>query len=277
MSYKNFEAFNKALSDLAPTARSNLIFRLINLSSQLASIVEDLPGNWARAYASVQQLQYDADGRLEDVTSTEAISSVDNLIYAVRSKFLSVKNDLDSLAKQIDSVPIQVTITHIDARFNINKAFIAGNYYFQYVDYSGTSVGISFSVDSNGHFHNFQEVVGPSPSGYTVITPSNAGDHGLYLQVHSNPDNDSALCTLASLNSNNELNICMVLNNLKYMQSDGTTNVAALGNLPSTTGDKLNVSIQSKEIQVPVTLRSTDILSYDDGSTMLGVLNNLVS
>lgn len=274
MSYKNFDAFNKALSDLAPTARSNLIFRLINLASQLSSIVEDLPGNWARAYASLQQLQYDANGKLEDVTSSEAISSVDNLIYAVRSKFLSVKNDLDSLSKQIEAMTIDAQIQHVDSRFNITKPVVPGRYSFIYIP-GGFPLGApsyrSFTVDSNGHFSN---IIDKLDANTTRIEPDTAGEYGMALKIMLR-NTGPGIVMLAALTSNGVLNVCNMKSDLTYIQSDGTSDSGG-SELTSIKGSDLNVTNQSRDVQVPVTLQANEILSFNDGSNMLTELNKLV-
>lgn len=281
MSYKSFEPFNKVLGDLAPTARSNLIFRLINLASQLSGVVEDLPGNWARAYASIQQLQYDADGKLEDVTSAEAISSVDNLIYSVRSKFLSLKNDLDSLAKQIEDTPVNIILQQVDSRFNITDALVPGKYYFYYWQSPVTRLNayVQFDVDISGHFSNILtgtlNASDPVPAGQ-YITLTNAGTFGMALRISRLKNSQKSTIMLAALTSEGVLNVCNMLSNGTFIQSDGTSSFSEYTGPAAITGSALNVTNQSRDITVPVTLKANEILSYNDGSSMLVELNRLV-
>ena len=271
MSYKNFDAFNKALGDLAPTARSNLIFRLINIASQLSGVVEELPSNWARAYASLQQLQYDANGKLEDVTSIEAITSVDNLIYAARSKFLSLKNDLDSLSRQIEAMTVDAQIQHIDSRFNVTNPVVPGQYTFVWSEFIFDTIYMSFTVDSNGHFSGFTN---KRVSGATLIDPETANNYGLILKVMLR-QTGPGVAMLAALTSNGVLNVCNMKSDLTYIQSDGTSDSGG-SELTSIKGSDLNVTNQSRDMQIPVTLQANQILSYNDGSNMLAELNKLV-
>lgn len=92
--YKNFDQINEDIRTLmASSVPRETISRIINVVSNAAQSIQDLPDQWARAYAGVQTVEYDSDGHVSDVTTPDAISTVNATIARATGSFSS-SNDL---------------------------------------------------------------------------------------------------------------------------------------------------------------------------------------
>lgn len=108
--YINFSALNIVIENQGPTARCQLAQRLINISNAINQVATNLPTEWGRAYAGVQQLQYSASGLISDVTPPEAKSVPNQYIAEAINDIKVLQDDLQSLAQQFSVSPIELNL-----------------------------------------------------------------------------------------------------------------------------------------------------------------------
>jgi hypothetical protein len=114
MAYKNFSDLNAALESSRVSARQQLCQRLINLSSQISSLLATLPQEWGDAYANVQVMKYASDGTPSDVTESsfpDNITVPNSIISKYSGQLNSLIEDINSLAQQYQDIDVHPTLT----------------------------------------------------------------------------------------------------------------------------------------------------------------------
>lgn len=106
MAYKDFTQFNEAAQDIRPTARIQLIQRILNAASLVSSLAQGVPIRWASSYKSFQVLKYVTDQDPVDVTTNAAISAVDSVLYEADNQLKSSTDDMNTLTAELESLDI---------------------------------------------------------------------------------------------------------------------------------------------------------------------------
>lgn len=102
MAFKNFQAFTNACKNLQQQLdRNTLLVRIINRVSQIITSSQAIPSQYTTKYNSVQLLQYDSEGNLNDVTPAEQLSVPENVLGSAVSSIQSnqrlIEGDIASL------------------------------------------------------------------------------------------------------------------------------------------------------------------------------------
>lgn len=116
--YKNFSDYNDAAQDLRPTAKSQLVQRILNGVNTLSSLGQQLPLKWANAYKSFQVLKPVTGQNPEDVTSENAVSAVDSILYDTKSQLQASQEDIDTLCTEMNKIPASTQLQLQDVTKN---------------------------------------------------------------------------------------------------------------------------------------------------------------
>lgn len=143
MSYKSFSELSDYLES-QKEAYSNLSVwsALSSLFTRVMSILNSVASNYARAYALVQQIKYDEDGNIEDVTSEERASVADNVLSQAREALMEVDVDRANLPRPT-TTDLQVTATgdaQVEAKPYVQK--------FSFKDGGGYEVNVVIDIDN---------------------------------------------------------------------------------------------------------------------------------
>lgn len=287
MSYKSFEDFNEAFIDLAPTARSNLVYRLLNLASQLSSVLTDLPVNWARQYSSIQQLQYDAQGNIQDVTPSEAVTSADYLVSSAKAKFDSVRNDLLSLEKQIAEEVVSVSVMVRQQDCSISTA-ADGSYSLDISPSNAHNRFVNFTVtDGNLVVVKISDSI---PSGYTEVTQANSQSLGFAFccsGINRSGDDAALSFRIETIKSDGVISYIQAASSDAHsyrvifgVDSNGDFSADASQRYVTamvTRKSDLQITESEQSQTVETSVSVEDILDYNDGSEMESVLSGLLN
>lgn len=99
--YKNFSTYNTAAESVRPSARIQLVQRILNAANIISNLVNGVPLKWASSYKSFQVLKYSENSSPEDVTSANAISAVDSILHEAESQIRSSNDDMNTLLSEI--------------------------------------------------------------------------------------------------------------------------------------------------------------------------------
>jgi hypothetical protein len=104
--YKDFSTFNRDADDIRPTGRIQLIQRILNAASLISTLSAGVPLKWANAYKSFQVLKPVSNADPVDVTTPEAVSAVDSVLYEAHSQLRASWDDLRTLRSELEKMPL---------------------------------------------------------------------------------------------------------------------------------------------------------------------------
>ncbi len=110
MSFQNFASVSEAVKSV-DSSRSYFLDGLERLVSTIRSggaLGAQLPDNYARSYAQVQQTKYDADGNITDVTSVDRLSIPNAVIAKEKSKAKSWIGELQNAKDALNSTTVKL-------------------------------------------------------------------------------------------------------------------------------------------------------------------------
>lgn len=152
MSFKNFSHLNEFIATTSGVAdKLNSIISACQQGVTQLSSIKQISDAYARQYSLVQQIQYDADGNIQDVTSADRLSVpntvIENAKDAVNKCSLAIKRikqvDLGSVVAQLTIQPVAKIYTYSGLNSNeiVNPDVVKtiNDYYYT----SGASLFIS--------------------------------------------------------------------------------------------------------------------------------------
>lgn len=147
--YLDFSQFNQAAEGVRPTARIQLIQRILNAASIISSLCSGIPLKWASGYKSFQVLKYSENQDPTDVTTSEAVSAVNSILFENRAQVESSNEDMQTLTTELSNISV---VGHLSYK-SMLKAYIpsdAAN--VLYASILTPSAGfISLKLSKNGH------------------------------------------------------------------------------------------------------------------------------
>lgn len=150
--YKDFSAYNDAAEQVRPTARIQLIQRILNAASLISSLVSGVPLKWASSYKSFQVLKYSENSNPEDVTPNNAITAVDSIIHEAESQLRASKDDMTTLTTELSKLDTRGTLNYWDiTNSELTSEFKIYTYFLIATPGAGTPnikyIGIVFPMD----------------------------------------------------------------------------------------------------------------------------------
>lgn len=111
MAFKDFSKFSTAISKLKEQLDKNaLLVRVINRVSTIITNCQQVPGAYTTKYNSVQLLEYDSNGKLQDATPAQQLtvpqSILDTAVADIESNQRLVESDL----KVASTLPLPVKV-----------------------------------------------------------------------------------------------------------------------------------------------------------------------
>lgn len=141
--YKDFTNYNIAAENIRPTARIQLIQRILNAANIISNAAAGVPLRWANAYKSFQVLVPQESGAPSDYTTAEAISAVDSVLHEAESLLKSSQDDMNTLTTELSKMPLTGTIDHVQYAFDVSNKYLV-------VYDTGTSQNVvALNIDSN--------------------------------------------------------------------------------------------------------------------------------
>lgn len=104
--YKDFSSYNEEAENIRPTARIQLIQRILNAANLISSLAAGVPLKWASSYKSFQVLKYQENQDPTDVTSANAVSAVDSILHEAESQLRASQDDMNTLKTELTEMPI---------------------------------------------------------------------------------------------------------------------------------------------------------------------------
>lgn len=104
--YKDFTAYNDEAEKIRPTARIQLVQRLLNAANLISSLGQGVPLKWAQSYKGFQVLKYSENQDPEDITSANAVSAVDSILHEAEAQLRASLDDMNSLKLEAQKMPI---------------------------------------------------------------------------------------------------------------------------------------------------------------------------
>lgn len=119
MSFKSFSSFNTQLNDLQEQLdRNTLLARIINRVSTIITNAKTVPGNYTTKYNSVQLLEYNSEGKLEDVTPDAQLTIPNSVLEqaqgSIKSNQTLIRSDLDVL----ETIPVPLKDLDVTPSFS---------------------------------------------------------------------------------------------------------------------------------------------------------------
>lgn len=136
MSYKSFSALSEFVQNLKEQYAG--VSPWSNLSSfftRMVSILNQVAQNYARSYALVQQIKYDEEGNITDVTPEERLTVPENVIANAVQQLDELQADMDNLPKP-SNLPLKV---HVNQTVPITRGAVAVNIFYILMRLGGTS------------------------------------------------------------------------------------------------------------------------------------------
>lgn len=147
--YLDFSQFNQAAEGVRPTARIQLIQRILNAASIISSLCSGIPLKWASGYKSFQVLKYSENQDPTDVTSAQAISAVNSILYENRAQIESSDEDMETLTTELSDIPV---IGHLSYKSMLKKFIPSDSYDTIYALLLTTSQGrIALKLSKDGY------------------------------------------------------------------------------------------------------------------------------
>lgn len=181
MSFKNFSHLNEFIATTANVAdKLNSIISACQQGLTQLSSIKQISDAYARQYSLVQQIQYDADGNIQDVTSADRLSVpntvIDNAKDAINKCSLAIKRispvDLGSTVAQLTIHPVAKMYTYsglnsnelvnpVDVKTIEDYYYVSGNSLFISNEFANELTSISSNVGFHMYMANNKEVFNP--------------------------------------------------------------------------------------------------------------------
>ena len=115
MSFKNFNDLNTYIQTMhEDIAKLTAISDAANFGLSLRNSLKSITDAYARQYSLVQQIQYDADGNIQDVTSVDRQSVPDSVIHQAIDTAHKIADSISNISHQdIETVAYRLTNTPI--------------------------------------------------------------------------------------------------------------------------------------------------------------------
>lgn len=111
MSYKDFKSTNEFVEGLKETQQKFVVWdSVVSFFSRMLSIIQGVAQSYARSYALVQQIQYDEDGNITDVTSEERQSVANSVISYAKEQLGQLELEIETSPTPIGDIPTEVQV-----------------------------------------------------------------------------------------------------------------------------------------------------------------------
>lgn len=122
--YKDFSQYNEAAEEIRPSARIQLIQRILNAANIISNLAAGVPLRWANAYKSFQVLVPNEQGAPTDYTTDEAVSSVNSILHEAESQLKSSQDDMNTLSSELEKFSIHGTIDTSNLGFILSETWV---------------------------------------------------------------------------------------------------------------------------------------------------------